>query len=291
MGSQKGGYYLPEPSYWPIVGSIGLFCFLLGAANWLHDKYIGPYIFAGGAIILAYMMYGWFGAVVNENQAGLYNKQVDRSYRWAMGWFIFTEVMFFATFFGALFYARVLSVPWIGGEGDGASTHLMLWSHFKANWPLLANPDASLFPGPSDVMDTWGIPALNTLLLLSSGGTITWAHWALVKEKRKQLIIGMLFTVLLGSIFLCCQAYEYGLAYTHHGLTLASGIYGTTFFMLTGFHGLHVTIGTTMLIVILIRCIKGHFTTDNQFAFEAVSWYWHFVDVVWLFLFIFVYWF
>jgi len=291
MGNQKGGYYLPEPSHWPLVGSIGLFFFLFGAANWLHAKDIGPYIFAGGALILAYMLYGWFGTVIKENQEGLYNKQVDRSYRWSMGWFIFTEVMFFATFFGALFYARVLSVPWLGGAGDGDTTHLLLWSHFKANWPLLSNPDASLFPGPSEVMNTWGIPALNTLLLLSSGGTITWAHWALVKDKRKQLIIGMFFTILLGSIFLGFQAYEYGLAYTHHGLTLASGIYGTTFFMLTGFHGLHVTIGTTMLIVILYRCIKGHFSADNQFAFEAVSWYWHFVDVVWLFLFIFVYWF
>ena len=290
MTDQKAKYYLPEPSCWPLVGSAGLFCFLIGAANWLHAKDAGPFLFTGGALIIIYMLYGWFGTVVNENQAGLYNKQVDRSFRWGMGWFIFTEVMFFATFFGALFYARALSVPWIGGEGYGAPTHLLLWSHFKASWPLLINPDMNLFPGPHAVMDTWGLPAFNTLLLLSSGGTITWAHWALVKDKRRQLIIGMILTVLLGSLFLCCQAYEYSIAYSHHGLTLASGIYGTTFFMLTGFHGLHVTIGTIMLIVILLRCIKGHFNADNQFAFEAVSWYWHFVDVVWLFLFIFVYW-
>ena len=287
----KGSYYLPEPSHWPIVGSTGLFFFLMGAAYWLHGEDFGPYIFAVGAIILAYMMFGWFSEVIHENQRGLYNKQVDRSYRWGMGWFIFTEVMFFATFFGALFYVRIFSVPWLGGSGEGTSTHLMLWSQFKSHWPLLLTPDQSLFPGPHAVMDTWGIPAFNTLILLSSGGTITWAHWALVKNRRKQLVAGMTVTVLLGILFLCCQAFEYGEAYTHYGLTLASGIYGATFFMLTGFHGLHVTIGTTMLVVILWRCIQGHFSADNQFAFEAVSWYWHFVDVVWLFLFIFVYWF
>ena len=139
-------------------------------------------------------------------------------------------------------------------------------------------------------MEAWGLPTLNTLILLTSGVTVTWAHWALKKMNRSQLILGLLLTVVLGITFLCLQAFEYGHAYEELGLSLDSGIYGTTFFMLTGFHGAHVTLGTIMLMVILVRAIKGHFSPHNHFAFEGVAWYWHFVDVVWLFLYIFVYW-
>jgi len=288
--SQHGTYYIPEPSHWPIIGSIGLFCMLTGVANWLHEAAIGPYLFFAGALILAYMMFGWFGTVIKENQAGLFDKQVDRSYRWSMVWFIFSEVMFFAAFFGALFYARIYSVPWIGGAGHGEMTHYIMWPDFKAMWPLLHNPDVSKYVNPGHFMEAWGVPALNTLILLTSGATVTWAHWALKLQKRKQLIIGLAITVLLGITFLSLQAYEYHEAYTELGLKLSTGIYGTTFFMLTGFHGAHVTIGTIMLIVMLGRSIKGHFTPENHFAFEAAAWYWHFVDVVWLGLFIFVYW-
>lgn len=287
----KGNYYLPEPSYWPIIGSIGLFCFMLGAANWLHQHVFGPYLFAAGTLIIIYMLFGWFSTVIDENLKGVYDKQVDRSFRWGMIWFIFSEVMFFAAFFGALFYSRFHSVPWLGGEGTHNSlTWYLLWPNFEATWPLLNNPNPDLFPNPQSTIGAWGIPALNTLILLTSGVTITIAHWGIFKNNRRQLVWGLAATVLLGIIFLCFQAYEYIHAYKDLGLTLASGIYGSTFFMLTGFHGLHVTLGTIMLIVILIRSYKGHFTAKNHFAFEAVAWYWHFVDVVWLFLFVFVYW-
>lgn len=290
MSDQHGSYYLPEPSHWPIVGSLGLFCFMLGAANWLHDHSFGPVLFILGFAIIVFMMFGWFRTVIKESQQGLYDQQLDRSFRWGMAWFIFSEVMFFSAFFGALFYVRMWAVPWLGGEDGYSTTAYLLWPNFKAAWPLLHTPDPSLFVGPKGLMDTWGIPALNTLLLLSSGVTITIAHWGLLQNRRKQLVTFMIFTILLGITFLYCQANEYILAYTEHGLTLSSGIYGTTFFMLTGFHGLHVTIGTIMLIVITLRCIKGHFTPEHHFAFEGVAWYWHFVDVVWLFLFVFVYW-
>ena len=169
-------------------------------------------------------------------------------------------------------------------------THFTLWSDFKANWPLLVNPNNQVFMGADKAMGAWGLAAINTLILLTSGVTITWAHWALKYFKRPQLLVAMALTIALGVLFLSLQAYEYHEAYTEYQLTLDAGIYGTTFFMLTGFHGLHVTIGTIMLMVILWRCYKGHFTPQRHFAFEAVAWYWHFVDVVWLFLFVFVYW-
>ncbi|MCH9769729.1 MAG: cytochrome c oxidase subunit 3 [Gammaproteobacteria bacterium] len=286
-----GSYYLPEPSHWPIVGSIALFCTLTGFANWLHHNAIGPYLFFAGALIMAYMLFGWFGTVIKENRAGLLSgKQVDHSFRWGMCWFIFSEVMFFGAFFGALFYARMFAVPWLGGEGHGAMTHLLLWPGFHATWPLLKTPNPASFHGPKGVMETWGIPAINTLILLSSGATVTVAHWAVIKNRRKRMLTFQLITALLGIAFLSMQAHEYWLAYTTKGLKLTSGIYGTTFFMLTGFHAAHVTIGTIGLFVIWYRMLRRDFNSENHFGFEAISWYWHFVDVVWLFLFIFVYW-
>jgi len=287
----KGSYYLPGPSHWPIVGSIALFCIMFGAANWLHGINFGHYVFSLGLLIFIYMLFGWFGTVIHENQTGLYdNKQLDRSFRWGMCWFIFSEIMFFGAFFGALYYLRELSVPWIGGAGSGELTHLLLWPSFDATWPLLQNPDPLQYIAPKSVMETWDIPALNTLILLTSGLTITIAHWGILKNKRMQALIGQGLTVLLGICFLVMQVHEYTIAYMEKGLTLASGAYGTTFFMLTGFHALHVTIGTIMLIVIFFRILKHHFDKHSHFAFEAVSWYWHFVDVVWLILFVFVYW-
>lgn len=287
----KGSYYLPAPSYWPIIGSIALFCIMFGAANWLHAKAFGPYLFAFGICLLLFMMFGWFGTVIKETLAGLLDTpKIDRSFRWGMLWFIFSEVMFFGAFFGALFYIRFSSVPLLGGEGGGELTHLILWPNFQEAWPLLSNPDPTKYIAPKSVMETWGIPALNTLILLSSGVTITIAHWGIVKHKRIQALLGQAATALLGISFLGMQAHEYLIAYLEKGLKLASGAYGTTFFMLTGFHALHVTIGTIMLIVIFFRIYKRHFEHHSHFAFEAVSWYWHFVDVVWLMLFIFVYW-
>ncbi len=288
---EKGSYYLPEPSKWPVVGSAGIFCMLYGLAHWLHGNRFGTALFGIGIMIIIYMLFGWFGAVIRENEAGLLNnEQVERSFRWGMIWFIFSEVMFFATFFGALLYTRVFSVPWLGGEGVGDLTHVLLWPNFVPKWPLLVTPNPNEVAGAESVMNTWGIPALNTLILLTSGVTITIAHWGLLKKQRTQLIVGQVATILLGILFLTMQCWEYHEAYTEKGLRLNTGVYGNTFFMLTGFHGLHVTLGTTMLIVILGRILKGHFTPAHHFAFEAVAWYWHFVDVVWLFLFIFVYW-
>ena len=289
MTEKHKGYYLPSPSSWPLKGSIALICIVSGAANWMHKAAFGPYLVALGFILLFYVIFGWFGTVIRENRAGLLaDRRVDLSFRWGMCWFIFSEVMFFGAFFGALFYIRIVVLP-ILGDTHGMS-HIVTWPQFQASWPLLHNPNPSNFVGPESVMDTWGVPALNTLILLTSGATITVAHWALLKSKRFTMLIAQLVTVLLGISFLIMQGVEYSEAYVHKGLTLASGIYGTTFFMLTGFHGLHVTIGTIGLIVILYRMLKRDFSAHNHFAFEAIAWYWHFVDVVWLLLFVFVYW-
>ncbi|THF56200.1 cytochrome c oxidase subunit 3 [Pseudothauera rhizosphaerae] len=275
-------YFVPEPSKYPIFGSIALLMFGSGAVMWLHEVGAGPWVFFLGVAVLIYMLFGWFGQVVRESETGKYGRQVDRSFRWSMGWFIFSEVMFFAAFFGALFYARVFSVPMLG-SGDNEA---LLWPGFAAAWPTAGPQPADAFTP----MGAWGIPALNTLILLSSGATVTWAHYGLLKGARGQFKLGLLLTVLLGATFLGFQIYEYLHAYADLNLRLDSGIYGSTFFMLTGFHGLHVTIGAIMLTVMLGRAIAGHFTPEHHFAFEAAAWYWHFVDVVWLLLFVVVYW-
>ncbi len=286
----RNDYYIPDGSYWPILGSIGMAAMLGGFASSLHGNIVGTISTILGFGIIIFMVFGWIGQVVHESETGTYNLQVDNSFRMGMGWFIFSEVMFFAAFFGALFYARQLSVPWLGGDGNNVATGQFLWPEFKSVWPLINMPDASNFSVPKDIIHAWEIPAINTLLLLTSGATLTWAHWALMNKNRNQLIAGLIATIILGVAFLGLQVQEYFEAYQHLDLKLTSGIYGSTFFMLTGFHGLHVTLGTIMLIVILMRAIRGHFTKDRHFGFEAVAWYWHFVDVVWLGLFIVVYW-
>ena len=279
-------YYVPHQSHWPLVGSVGLFITMFGAASLMNGASWAPWLLYTGLAILIYMLFGWFRNVIGESIKGFYNKQVDTSFRMGMIWFIFSEVMFFAAFFGALFYARSLSVPWLGGEGDGASTHALLWAGFDGAWPT-NGPDQ--VGGRFELIPPYGLPLLNTLLLLASGVTITIAHHALRAGKRTPLLVWLGATILLGSVFLYFQAVEYVHAYQDLNLTLGSGIYGSTFFMLTGFHGMHVTLGAIMLTVIWFRCLKGHFTRDNHFGFEAVAWYWHFVDVVWLGLFLFVY--
>ncbi len=285
MSSSNGGYYLPQPSHWPIVGSIGMFLLLGGFGIFLGGgSAIGMYL---GAVVLIIMLFGWFGTVINESVSGKYNDQVDMSFRWSMGWFIFSEVMFFAAFFGALFYARMWAIPWLGGAGNNVMTNELLWSGFDATWPTNGPGEVG---GPFEMMGAWGIPAINTLILLTSGVTLTWSHWGLKKNDRTQMILGLMATVALGVLFLGLQVYEYVHAYQDLNLKLTTGMYGSTFFMLTGFHGLHVTLGATMLLIILLRSMKGHFSEHNHFAFEAVAWYWHFVDVVWLGLFVFVYW-
>jgi len=282
MLSQSARYFVPDPSRWPIFGSIALLSMASGAASWFNGWSPGKFFVLAGFLILVYMMAGWFTTVAHESEGAKYNKQVDTSFRWGMSWFIFSEVMFFGAFFGALFYMRVLSVPDLGG----IETQQLIWPGFKGEWPASG-------PGIKDQftpMAAWGIPALNTLILLSSGVTVTWAHWGMLKGNRLQLIWGLVMTIALGATFLGFQMFEYAHAYSELNLKITMGAYGATFFMLTGFHGFHVTIGTIMLTVILFRCVAGHFTAEHHFGFEGVAWYWHFVDVVWLLLFIFVYW-
>ncbi len=287
MSQAQNVYYVPHGSKWPILGSIGLFSAVIGFANWINESpALGKPLAAFGIACLLAMMFGWFRTVIGESISGAYNKQVDTSFRMGMMWFIFSEVMFFAAFFGALFYARNYSVPWLGGEGDGALTNYYLWKGYTPAWPT--NGPAAI-GGAFRTIPAWGVPLLNTLILLTSGVTITIAHHALRAGNRKQLLIWLAATVALGATFLWFQAHEYIEAYTELKLTLGSGVYGSTFFMLTGFHGLHVTLGAIMLAVIWFRCAKGHFNKEQHFGFEAVAWYWHFVDVVWLGLFLFVY--
>lgn len=285
--SSNDKYYIPHKATWPIVATMGLAVMLAGFANLLNGNSIGSTFMVLGLSIFIAMLGGWFTLQSIESESGMYNQQVGISYRMAMMWFIFSEVMFFAVFFGALWYTRNLSIPWLGGEGSGPGrSSEMLWEGFQASWPT--NGPGSV-GGDFEPMGAWGLPFINTLILLTSGVTVTWAHWGLLQKNRQQLIKGLAATVGLGFLFVTFQAFEYHEAYSEMGLTLGSGIYGSTFFMLTGFHGLHVTIGAIMLSVILFRSWKGHFTPENHFAFEGVAWYWHFVDVVWLGLFVFVY--
>ena len=284
-GSDK--YYVPHGSKWPAIGAVTLFITMLGTAAVLNGVDVGPWIAYIGLAGVAYMFFGWFGTVINESQGGLYNAGVDRSFRMGMSWFIFSEVMFFAAFFGALYYARQLSVPWLGGEGSRFLTNQFLWSDFEAGWPT-NGPGA--VGGQFETIPAFGLPAINTAILLTSGVTITIAHHALKAGHRGVLKVFLALTFILGFLFVGLQAEEYMHAYHELNLTLGSGVYGATFFMLTGFHGLHVTLGAIMLTVIWLRVMKGHFTPTHHFAFEGVAWYWHFVDVVWLGLFIFVYW-
>jgi cytochrome c oxidase subunit 3 len=285
-----GKYYVPHSSPWPIFGSVTLFIFMWGVVSVLNG-WAGAWAFIPGSVLLAILFFGWFHTVIGENQQGLYNLDVDRSFRMGMIWFIISEVFFFACFFGALFYARNLSVPWLSGEGVKIFNKLLIWRDYDAAWPT--NGPGTIgghADGSFETIKAFGLPAVNTAILLTSGVTLTIAHHALREGKRGILNVFLAATFVLGFIFVYLQATEYHEAYTELGLKLSTGIYGSTFFMLTGFHGLHVTIGAIMLLVIWLRCLSGHFTPQRHFAFEAVAWYWHFVDVVWLILFVFVYW-
>jgi cytochrome c oxidase subunit 3 len=267
---------------WPIMGSVSLFFLIVGGLFVMNESSGGWVGMALGLVLLVYVMFRWFGEVIAESEGGKYGRWEDRSFRWGMSWFIFSEVMFFAGFFGALFWVRVMSVP----DLSSLTHNTYLWPGFTSHWPS-AGPG---FEEKFSPMGAWGIPALNTALLLSSGVTVTIAHWAMKEGKRALLNWFLFFTILLGAVFLGFQAYEYSHAYSELNLKLSTGAYGSTFFMLTGFHGFHVTCGAIMLTVIWFRCLAGHFKPDQHFAFEGVAWYWHFVDVVWLGLFIFVYW-
>jgi len=289
MTTKHQTYYVPSQSIWPIVGAIGLFFIAVGAGLFVQQMKSGAsgggYLLLLGIAVIVFMLVGWFSAVIKESTTGLYSAQMDRSFRQGMSWFIFSEVMFFAAFFGALFYARAIAVPWLGGASNNAMTHEILWPSFEAVWPLISTPDGT----KTEAMPWTGLPLINTLILLTSSVTLHFAHISLEKAKRSAVVLWLGITILLGIGFVGVQVEEYRHAYQEMGLTLTSGIYGNTFFLLTGFHGMHVTLGTVFLVVLFIRVLKGHFTADKHFAFQAGSWYWHFVDVVWLCLFIFVY--
>jgi len=265
-----------------MVGSIAMVFTMFGAAMVVNRNPAGWVGLAIGLATLVYMMFGWFSAVSAESERGSYNRDVDVSFRWGMSWFIFSEVMFFASFFGALFYARVITAPMLG-DFD----HRLLWPDFVASWP---------HAGPAGVVDAFStigpfwLPTINTALLLTSGVTLTISHHALRADHRSKAALWLAITVLLGVTFLGVQIYEYMHAYSALNLRLDSGIFGSTFFMLTGFHGFHVFVGAIMLTVVLVRLLKGHFKPNHHFAFEAAAWYWHFVDVVWIGLYIVVYW-
>ena len=285
---QQPHYFIPQPSRFPAQSALGFFFVILGASQWVNGHDWGMYSFFLGLAIWLFTLQQWFRASIAESEGGLYSDRVDVSYRWSMSWFIFSEVMFFGAFFGALFWLRAHSVPNLGDLENA-----LLWPDFKAIWPnVQAGVTAS--PGgivePFTTMGPWGLPTINTALLLSSGVTITIAHHALLANRRSKCIAFMTLTVLLGLTFLFVQGYEYWHAYTGLNLKLSSGVYGTTFFMLTGFHGFHVFVGMIMLFFITLRLVKGHFTPQRHFGFEGAAWYWHFVDVVWLGLYVVVYW-
>lgn len=286
---QTQSYYVPAQSPWPIIGAVAMFFIAVGAGLTVmqlgSEDSSGMIVLSVGVIVLLYMLFGWFKHVIQESDKGLYSAQMDRSFKQGMSWFIFSEVMFFFAFFGALFYARVFSVPWLGGASNNQMTNEVLWPNFEAVWPLLTTPAGDV----TQAMPWYGLPLVNTIILLTSSVTLHFAHKAIGSDKRKQLTVFLLVTVLLGFIFLALQAQEYVHAYQELNLTLQSGVYGNTFYLLTGFHGMHVTIGALLLTIMLIRVLKGHFTEEKHFAFQAAAWYWHFVDVVWVCLFIFVY--
>ena len=281
-------YFVPAPSRHPVLAATGLFFVILGAGQWINGHGWGAWALLAGFVLWGFVLQQWFRQAIGESESGLYSDRIDASFRWSMSWFIFSEVMFFGAFFGALYWTRLHAIPSLGSLDNA-----VLWPDFKAVWPSSA-PGATGSPGgivdPFTTMGPWPIPTINTLLLLTSGVTLTIAHHALIAGHRARTIGFMWLTVALGITFLGFQVFEYVHAYHELNLKLTSGVYGSTFFMLTGFHGFHVFVGMLMLLFITIRLMKGHFTPQRHFGFEGAAWYWHFVDVVWLGLYIVVYW-
>ena len=281
-------YYVPAESRHPVMAAFGLLLMIIGASQWMNDAAWGGWLLLAGLVWWLFVLFQWFSEAVGESERGLYGRKIDLSFRWSMSWFIFSEVMFFGAFFTALWWARAHSVPALGSLDNA-----LLWPDFKAVWPSTAPGNTGSPAGivePFQTIGPWPLPTVNTLLLLTSGVTLTIAHHALIAGKRGKTIAWMWITVLLGATFLCVQGYEYAHAYRDLNLKLSSGAFGSTFFMLTGFHGFHVFVGMLMLLFITLRLMKGHFTPQRHFGFEGAAWYWHFVDVVWLGLYIVVYW-
>jgi cytochrome c oxidase subunit 3 len=311
-------YYVPAKSRLAICATIGLLLSIIGASSVLNDMTYGDpnvatnswSIFLVGLFVFVATLFSWFRTTVIENRAGMNSAQLKKSYVLGMFWFIFSEVMFFAAFFGALFYVRNLAGPWLGGEGDAGRMSSLLWEGFEFSWPLTTTPQDAVGGAAAQLMSNNGsfvgaeksmafanahiwyawLPMWNTIILLTSSVTVHIAHNGLLAGNKSKFNLWLAISVVLAMVFLYLQYMEYHEAYAEFGLTLSSGIYGSTFFMLTGFHGFHVFMGMTMLLVQLIRSVKSnHFTADDHFGFEASSWYWHFVDVVWVMLFLFVY--
>lgn len=310
-------YYVPDSSSLAVRATIGLITTVFGGALVLNDMTFGgdeptgsKWVLIVGLIIFVATLASWFGTAIKEHLQGMNSAQLGHSYVLGMFWFIFSEVMFFFAFFGVLFYVRNLAGPWLAGEGEGGRMNGLIWPGFEYTWPPEATPQEAVGGVDGQPMANNGtfvhqgrsmsfadahhwyqwLPMWNTLILLSSSFTCHIAHMGILKGDMKKFNLWLAITVALGMIFLALQAAEYYEAYAQFGLTLNSGIYGSTFFMLTGFHGFHVFMGMTMLLIQLIRSVKGkHFTPSQHFGFEASSWYWHFVDVVWVFLFLFVY--
>ena len=281
-------YFVPAPSRHPAMAALGLLCMIVGGAQWVNGHGWGAYLVLGGLVLLAFVLQRWFRDAIGESEGGLYSDRIDGSFRWSMSWFIFSEVMFFGAFFGALYWTRLHALPNLGSLDNA-----VLWPDFKAVWPSAGGGFTGSPAGivqPFTTIGPWPLPTVNTALLLSSGVTLTIAHHALIAGKRAKAVGWMWLTVLLGASFLGVQAYEYSHAYRDLNLKLSSGAFGSTFFMLTGFHGFHVFVGMLMLLFITLRLQSGHFTPQRHFGFEGAAWYWHFVDVVWLGLYIVVYW-
>jgi len=281
-------YFVPKPSGYPALAAGGVLLIALGAAQWLHGVPWGPYCFGIGLISLWAVLFAWFRQSIGESERGQYGRKVDLSFRWSMSAFIFSEVMFFASFFAALWWTRCYVVPQLGSMENA-----LLWPNFTAAWPgsvpgATASP-ANIIEPFSTVGPLW-LPTINTALLLLSGVTLTIAHHFLRRGSRGSATIFMWLTIYLGATFVCVQAYEYSHAYLELNLKLSSGIYGSTFYLLTGFHGFHVILGLAMLVSVTLRLQKGHFSPESHFGFEGAAWYWHFVDVVWLGLYVVVYW-
>ncbi len=261
-------YHLVDPSPWPVVGSISAFVMAVGAISWMHDMYAGaPFVFGLGTLGVLYTMLSWWRDVIREaEREGHHTRVVQLSHRYGMILFIASEVMFFVAWFWAYFNTALFPHD----AHDFMRTELL-----GGTWP----------PKGIETFDPWHLPLLNTLILLTSGTTVTWAHHSLLHGDRQNTKLGLILTIVLGATFTCVQAYEY----SHAAFGFSGHIYGATFFMATGFHGFHVIIGTIFLIVCLLRLQAGHFTPKQHLGFEFAAWYWHFVDVVWLFLFSCIY--
>ena len=281
-------YYVPQPSRHPAFAAFGLFFVILGAGQWINGVEWGKWALFFGLAWFAVILFQWFKDAIGESETGQYGRKIDISFRWSMSWFIFSEVMFFGAFFSALWWLRAHSLPALASVENA-----LLWPDFKAAWPTLMAGATGAPAGtvePFQTMTPFWLPTINTALLLTSGVTLTIAHHALQAGNRAKTISWMWATVVLGIVFLFVQGYEYSHAYSEMNLKLSSGPYGSTFFLLNGFHGFHVFVGMLMLLFITLRLQKGHFSTQRHFGFEGAAWYWHFVDVVWLGLYILVYW-